>query len=247
MMRVFSLVMAAMLAQSIAASAQMTYRLKGVVRDNEGKVVEGVRVRGEALIGFRGEQFVGQKEFSSTTNAKGEWNMLGLTSGIWAFEATGPDLIPQVVLLPINFTNRKPQSGQGGAFSWDLPLWVRRFKQEALVTAAKAAAARQTSDAIAAISSVTAEKDPEVLCAAGELALLVRHNGLARAIFEQILKAEPKHPCATLGMSSSALMQNNYDLAAKMLWEAVDLVPQPQRAALGAAIKDLQQITGTRQ
>jgi hypothetical protein len=48
-------------------------------------------------------------------------------------------------------------------------------------------------------------------------------------------------------MSSSALMQNNYDLAAKMLWAAVDLVPQPQRAALGAAIKDLQNITGTRQ
>ncbi len=32
-----------------------------------------------------------------------------------------------------------------------------------------------------------------------------------------------------------------------MLWLAVDLVPQPQRAALGAAIRDLQQITGSRQ
>jgi hypothetical protein len=246
MMRILGLVIAMVLALPVVAASQMTYRLKGVVRDNDGKPVEGARVRGEALIGFRGEQFVGQKEFTNTTNAKGEWNLLGLTSGIWAFEATGPDLIPQVVLLPINFTNRKP-SGMGGSFAWELPLWVRRFKHEGLVTAAKAAEAKQTNDAVAAISSVMAEKDPEVLCAAGELALLVRQNGLGRAIFEQILKAEPKHPCATLGLASAALMQNNFDLAAKMLWNAVDLVPQPQRAALGAAVKDLQQISGAKQ
>jgi hypothetical protein len=246
-MRVFTVLIAFVLAMPVAATAQMTYRVKGVVRDNDGKVLEGVRVRGEALIGFRGEQFVGQKEFATTTNARGEWTMLGLTSGIWAFEATGADLIPQVVLLPINFTNRKPQSAQGGAFPWDLPLWVRRFKHEALVTASKAAAAKQTNDAVAAIGSVMAEKDPEVRCAAGEVALLVRQNGLARAVFEQILKEQPRHPCATLGLSSAALMQNDYDLAAKMLWAAVELAPQPQRAALGAAIKDLQQITASRQ
>ena len=247
MTRVFSLVIAAMLALPVAAGAQMSYRVKGVVRDNDGKAVEGVRVRGEALIGFRGEQFAGQKEFEATTNAKGEWNLLGLTSGIWAFEATGPDVIPQVVLLPINFTNRKPQSGQGGSFPWDLPLWVRRFKHEGLAAAAKAASAKQTNDAVAAIGSVMTEKDPEIRCAAGELALLVRQNGLGRAIFEQILKEQPRQPCATLGLSSAALMQNDYDLAARMLWNAVNLVPQPQRAALGAAIKDLQQITGVRQ
>jgi hypothetical protein len=47
------------LAVPAASEAQMTYRLKGTVKDNDGKPVSGARVRAEALIGFRGEQFVG--------------------------------------------------------------------------------------------------------------------------------------------------------------------------------------------
>ena len=47
-------------------------------------------------------------------------------------------------------------------------------------------------------------------------------------------------------MASAALMQNDFDTAAKMLWIAVDLAPRDQRAALGAAFKDLQQITSTK-
>jgi hypothetical protein len=39
-------------------------------------------------------------------------------------------------------------------------------------------------------------------------------------------------------------MQNDFDTAARMLWAASDLVPRDQRAAFGAAIKDLQGITG---
>ena len=45
----------------LARHAQMTYRLKGTVKDSDGKPVSGARVRADALTGFRGEQFVGQK------------------------------------------------------------------------------------------------------------------------------------------------------------------------------------------
>jgi hypothetical protein len=62
--------------------AQTSYRLKGTVKDEKGAPMAGARVRAEALQGFRGEQFVGQKEFATTTNDKGEWNILGLISGI---------------------------------------------------------------------------------------------------------------------------------------------------------------------
>ena len=228
------------------AAAQMTYRLRGVVKDDSGTAVAGVKVRAEALTGFRGEQFVGQKEFETTTNAKGEWTILGLTSGIWAFEATAPELIPQVVLLPINFTNRKPQSGAGGAFPWELPLSVRRIKHAGLVTATNAAVGRRADEAVNAIGALLTETDAEVLCAAGELALLVRQNGLGRAIFEQVLKQQPKHTCATVGLASAALMQNDFDTAAKMLWAAIELAPREQRPAFGAAVKDLQQIASTK-
>ncbi len=244
--RVLPLMIALLLAVPATPAAQMTFRLRGTVRDNEGKPVAGSKVRAEALQGFRGEQFVGQKEFEVTTGTNGEWVILGLTSGIWAFEATGPEIIPQVVVLPVNFTNRKPQSAQGGTLSWDLPLVVRRTKNEGLTRAADAAMAKKPEEAVAAISGLLGEQDQEVVCAAGEVALLVRQNGLASALFNQILKAQPKHGCATLGAASSALMQGNLDLASKMLWAATDVVPREQKPALGAAVRDLAQITGVK-
>jgi len=69
--RALPLMIALMLAAPVAA-AQMTFRLRGTVRDNEGKPVAGCKVRAEALQGFRGEQFAGQKEFEGTTGDKGE-------------------------------------------------------------------------------------------------------------------------------------------------------------------------------
>ncbi|HYE85673.1 MAG TPA: carboxypeptidase-like regulatory domain-containing protein [Vicinamibacterales bacterium] len=230
----------------VVASAQMTYRLKGTVKDQAGKPVENATIHAEALTGFRGEQFVGQKQFSATTNAKGEWTILGLTSGIWTFEVTQPDVVPHVVVLPINFTNRKPQSASGGSFSWDLPLWVQRTTHAGLRGAAAAATERRIADTASAVGVLAGEKDSAVLCSAGEIALLVRQHGLARAIFTELNKQDAKSACATRGIASAALMQNDLDAASKMLWSAIELVPREQRAALGAAIKDLQQISGTK-
>jgi hypothetical protein len=242
--RALPLMVAVILALPVTAAAQMTFRLRGTVRDNDGQPVPGVTVRAEAIKGFRGDQFVGQKEFEVTTGSKGDWVILGLTSGIWVFEATGPDVIPQVVVLPVSFTNRKPQSAQGGVLPWDLPLSVRRSKNEALTTAANLTMARKNDEAVAAIGVLAAEQDPGVLCAAGELALFVRQNGLSTAIFNQILQKDPKNGCATLGAASSALMQGNLDLASKLLWTATDLAPREQKPALGAALRDLQAVSG---
>jgi hypothetical protein len=228
------------------STAQMTYRLKGTVKDHEGKPVEGAKVRAEALIGFRGEQFVGQKEFETTTNARGEWTILGLTSGLWTFEASAPELVPQAIVLPINFTNRKPQSAAGGSFSWELPMTLRRTTHQQLQSAGAAAAAKRTEEAVATIGLIAGDKDPDVLCSAGEAALFVRQHGLARAVFEQVVKRDAKHGCATRGLASAAMMQSDLDRAARMLWTVLDLLPRDQRPAYGAALKDLQQITGTK-
>lgn len=246
MSRVLALLVVLAFVAPATTAAQMTFRLRGTVKDNEGKPVAGLKVRAEALQGFRGEQFVGQKEFEVTTGSKGEWVILGLTSGIWAFEATGPEIVPQVIVLPVNFTNRKPQSAQGGTLSWDLPMTVRRSKNEPLTQAAEAAMAKKTDDAVAAISGVLGDKDQDVVCSAGEVALLVRQHGLAAALFNEILKTQPKSSCATLGAASSALMHGNLDLASKMLFAATDVAPRDQKPALGAAVRDLQQVWGSK-
>jgi hypothetical protein len=231
----------------VAASSQTTYRLRGTVRDEAGKPVAGVRVRAEALTGFRGEQFVGQKEFTVTSNDRGDWSMLGLTSGLWTFEATAPGVIPQVVVFPVSFTSRQLKGARGGAFPWDLPMWVRRSAHAQLTAAAAVASERKTTEAVQAISALANETDAAVLCAAGELALMVRQHGLANALFEQVIKSNPKDACAMVGLASAALMQNNFERAGKMLWAASEIAPRELRGAIGAAVKDLQQITGTQQ
>jgi hypothetical protein len=63
-------------------------------------------------------------------------------------------------------------------------------------------------------------------------------------LFRRVLSGEPKHPCATLGLSSNLLMLNDLTPAGKQLWQAREVVPQNQRRALAAAISDLQQMMG---
>jgi hypothetical protein len=113
-----------------------------------------------------------------------------------------------------------------------------------LNAAAAAATEGRVADAVTTVGIIASEPDADLLCSAGEVALLVRQHGLAGAIFEQILKQDAKHGCAMRGRGSAALMQNDFDTASKMLWGAIDLVPRELRAALGAAVKDLQGITG---
>jgi Carboxypeptidase regulatory-like domain len=143
--------MAVLLSVPTAAVAQTSYRLKGTVKEEKGAPVTGARVRAEALQGFRGEQFVGQKEFATTTNEKGEWNILGLTSGIWTFEATAPGYAPAVIVLPVQFTQRKMQSATGGQLSWDLPITLGPVSNGMLKAASEAAAAGKNDEAISLV------------------------------------------------------------------------------------------------
>jgi hypothetical protein len=240
---VVALSIAALLAAD-HAFAQTSYRLKGTLKDEKGAAVAGGRVHAEALQGFRGEQFVGQKEFVVTSNDKGEWNILGLTAGMWAFEATAPGYVPQVIVLPVNFTQRKMQSATGGQLSWDLPIVLPRTENKLLQAAAEAAMAGRADEATSLAGGVASESDGETVCYGGHVAMLVRQHGLAQALFRQVLARVPKHPCATLGLSSSLMMQNDLITAGKHLWDARDVVPQNQRRALAAAISDLQQMMG---
>jgi hypothetical protein len=238
------LIVASILATASAAAAQTSYRLKGTVKDEKGAAVAGARVRAEAIQGFRGEQFVGQKEFATTTNEKGEWNILGLTAGMWTFEATAPGLTPQVIVIPIQYTNRKMVSAIGGQLSWDLPMTITHTSHALLKSAIEAAAAGRSDEAISLTGGVAEDQDLEVVCGGGQIALLLRQHGLAAAMFRHIAAREPKHACAALGQSSAALMQGDVVNGGKLLWAARDLAPQNQRRALAAAITDLQQISG---
>ena len=66
-------------------AAQTIYRLKGVTRTAKGTVTTSIAA--EAVTGYRGEQFIGQKTLASESNEKGEWTLIGLTAGVWMFTA----------------------------------------------------------------------------------------------------------------------------------------------------------------
>lgn len=225
------------------ASSQSSYRLKGTVHDDGGAPVAAAKIHAEAIQGFRGEQFVGQKEFSTTTSDKGEWTILGLTSGMWVFEATAPGLAPQVIVIPVQYTNRKLVSATGGQLSWDLPMTLTRSEQPMLKQALQAAADGKHDVAISLTGGVVGD-DATAMCGGGHLALLLRQHGLASALFREIAQRDPKDTCGSLGRASAALMQGDVVNAGKLLWDARERAPSNQRRALAAAISDLQNISG---
>jgi Carboxypeptidase regulatory-like domain len=248
MIRLFSIAaLAIVISVPSSVVAQTSYRLKGTVKDEKGTAVAGARLRAQALQGFRGEQFVGQKEFATTTNEKGEWNILGLTSGIWTFEATAPGYAPAVIVLPVQYTQRKMQSATGGQLSWDLPITLGSVSNGMLKAASEAAAAGKNDEAISLAGGLAGEADMQTVCSGGHVALLMRQYSLASAMFRQIATRERKHPCAALGLASAALMQGDVITAGKLFWDARDLIPANQKRAVAAAIGDLQQITGMKQ
>ena len=70
-------------------------------------------MRVEALFGFAGGAYLGQRTFATRSDAKGNWALLGFKSGIWVFDASAAGQIPDAVALPFNVT-AAPLAGVGG-------------------------------------------------------------------------------------------------------------------------------------
>jgi hypothetical protein len=94
-------------------TAQPLDRLKGRVHGEGGGPVNGADVRIEALVGFRGESYAGQRFFTARTNAKGEWALIGFKSGIWMFDASAPDQLPDAIALPIGLIMAQSSESAG--------------------------------------------------------------------------------------------------------------------------------------
>lgn len=225
-------------------SGQMAHRLKGSLRTTAGAPLANATIRGEALAGFRGEPFAGAKEQSATSVQSGEWNITNLEAGLWMFSATAPDMLPAVVVIPVKFSQRQQVSAIGNALTWQLPLWaVPASEHPMLKVAAELVASGKTDEGMQALTVALGPEVPdETRVAAGEMALLVRNPALAKTIFSIVLQKQPKHPRATLGAASAALMGREWENAGKIMWAARDLAPKEQRPALAAAIDDLRGI-----
>jgi hypothetical protein len=228
-------------------TAQPLGRLKGRVLLDQGAPADAATVRIEAMFGFLGEDFAGQKIFATRTDVKGEWALIGFKAGIWVFEASAPDRLPDVVALPFNLSV-PPSSGVGG----DVPSWhpVLRLMSapatptgEVLKEAAAAALAGRPQVVSAALARIADSGDAAILTAAGRICLVLRDAAIARPFFRRALDRDASSFGAALGMATTALMQKDFDAAARAYGEARDrTTDKDERSYLTAAIADLTKV-----
>ena len=229
---------------TVTVAGQPLDRLTGKVLTDTGAPMTDADVRVEAMFGFAGGDFLGQRTFAARTNAKGEWALLAFKSGIWVFDAAAPGRLPDTIALPFNLV--APASS---GIDRLIPVWhplLRLAPMPAgdigkiLADAAEAARAQRSELVTPLLSRLADSNDAAVLTAAASICLLMREPTVARPLFRRALDRDPSSFRAALGMGSSALMQRDVDTAAKAFGDARNLTKdKDERGYLAAAIVEL--------
>jgi hypothetical protein len=239
-----AVVIAAMAALAAAVAAQPLERLTGTVRSERGEPVKDADVRVEALFGFAGSDYLGQRTFATRTDARGRWALLGFKAGIWMFDASAPGHVPDAVALPFNLV-----VPAGAGLAGVVPLWHPVLKPtplppgeigQTLADAADAARAGRPERVTPLLARLSDTADAAVLEAAGRICLLMRDATVARPFFRRALDRDPTSFRAALGMGSTALMQRDVDAAGRAFSEARNRTKdKEERTYLSAAINEL--------
>ena len=195
-------------------------RLKGRVVTERGERLADAEVRAEAFFGAAAGTFAGQRTFRTKTNAKGEWNILGILPGVWMFDASAPGYMPQAVVLPIRMLTPSGPNAGGQVLIWDLVLKPTPRPDNDPYTsilngAAAAARAGREDDAVAALRKVPEDADAESLASAGNIALMAHDAATARALYQRALQLDPSSYRAALGIASTFLLLRDLDSASR--------------------------------
>lgn len=235
---------AVMAALAARVAAQPLDRLTGKVRSEQGQPLKDADIRVEALFGFAGSDYLGQRTFTARTDGKGMWALLGFKSGIWIFDASLPGHVPDAVALPFNLV-----APAGAGLSGVVTVWRPVLKPtplppgdygQFLSDAAEAARAGRTDRVAPLLARVSDTTDAAILDAAGRICLLMRDGAVARPFFRRALDRDPTSFRAALGMGSTALMQRDVDAAGRAFSEARALTKdKDERTYLSAAISEL--------
>jgi hypothetical protein len=228
----------------LPVSAQPLDRLSGKVIGEHGEAIKDAEVRVEAIFGFAGGDFLGQRTFSTRTNAKGEWALLAFKSGIWIFDVSVPGQLPDAVALPFNVV-----APAGSGIAGMTPTWhpvLRPTPQpsgeagQMLADAADAARAGRRERVAPLLARLADSSDVDVLAAAGRICLLMRDATVARPFFRRARERDPASFRAALGMGSTAVMQLDVDAAARAFSDARKLTKdRDERGYLANAIAEL--------
>jgi len=183
-------------AMCVGTSAQPLERLTGKVRTADNRPAADADIRIEAIFGFAGSEYLGQRTFTARTDQKGSWAVLGFKAGIWVFDASLPGHVPDAVALPFNLVS-PPGSGIAGA----MPAWHPVLAPtplppgetgEMLAEAIDAARSGRPERAAPVLRRLSDSTDAAVLEAAGRVCLLMRDATVARPFFRRALDRDPR-------------------------------------------------------
>jgi hypothetical protein len=245
-----SLAVTLVVASAFAPRLQVdTIRIRGQVLAEGGGPIQNATIRTDATRGALAQQFTGQKEFTERTNKNGEWSLLGITRGLWIFEVTAPSHMPHVVVVPVSMMLRPDLRPFETSFALlpvtavlpaDAPSTApaRRVLEVAdLIAVGDKSGARQ------ALQRLSEGLDVNGLCAAGDLALVLRESLTARRLFELAAAADAKSYRAQLGLASAAMLNFDLDLAVKAYAATrTNSTNKRLQQTMSSAIRELQQI-----
>jgi tetratricopeptide (TPR) repeat protein len=193
-------------------------RISGIVRDETGEPLKGATVRAENPVGV-------PKSFTSSTDDKGRFNIIGLRPGNWTLTAEAPGFDSQAASLrlqaqgmptrPLLFTLAKsfggPMTVLGSVAPKDL--------QASLAEADQLFQNQQWAEALSAYQDILA-RTPALSSINLQLAAVFREQhdfDAAVRAYQTLLDAEPGNPKAVVGLASTRLEQGDADAAEALL------------------------------
>ena len=114
---------------------------------------------------------------------------------------------------------------------------------KALTLATDAAQQGKRDAVVQLLAPLQHSTDAAVLTGAGHICLLLRDAAIARPFFQRALERKPDSFEATLGMASTALMQRDYNAAARAFADARDRTKdKDERSYITVAIGELNKV-----
>lgn len=214
---ILSLVIALFVAAAAPASAQG--RIAGSVKDEAGQPIKDATIKAE-------NPSATPPDFTSKSDDKGRWSMIGLQNGQWTFTASAPGYAPSSTRNPISYLRANPgidfvlkkQSSEAAALAG--------VNTKELQTELKAADAlyanKQYAEAAAAYKALIA-KAPSLtrlnLQLGGAYRALKDYDN-AIAAFQEALKAEPDLERLRIEIGNTYMLKGDMDKAFATLSEA---------------------------
>jgi tetratricopeptide (TPR) repeat protein len=208
-------------------AAAQNGRVSGIVREEGGQPLKGATVTAD-------NPSIGQS-FTSTTDDKGRFSMIGLRGGLWRFIAQAPGFAPEAGAMNVrigapNVPLAFELKHSGVAFFGALGGVVNKDLQTDLATAESFFAQERWDDAIAAYR-VILNRVPVLTAINLQIAAAYRHKkdyGAAMAAYADILKAEPGNDKAKIELAMTALEKGDRQTAEQTLLRAASEPDAPR-------------------